>query len=225
MRRAAEQYGYLRSNEQMRVMNTGAAVEIMPVNPSLIYVPVYDPYVVYAPPRPGFFLGAAIGFGPCYSIGAFSGWGWGGGFNWYNHAVFVNHEVWGRTWYNRGAYIHNYGNWDRGAWRNGYSPRNVTIVNNRTTYRNENVYSNYRGGNGYNRGGQTSYGQSGYSNNGGRYNRGMPWPRAGIMGGMRTRTMEVITGTRSRLQSRLLPAIRDGAFMTAVITEAHRQHR
>jgi len=168
MRRAAEQYGYLRSNDQMRVVNTGSAVEIVPVNPSLIYVPVYDPYVVYAAPRPGFFIGSAIGFGPCYSIGAFSGWGWGGGFNWYNHSVFLNRAVWGRTWYNRGVYVHNYGNWDRGAWRNGYSPRGFNMVNNRGSYRNENVYSNSRG---YDRGAQGRYGQNAYSNYGG-YNRG-----------------------------------------------------
>src|SRR6267378_342256 len=91
MRRYADQYGYLRSNQHIRVVNTGYALEIAPADPSVIYVPVYDPYIVYAPPRPGFFLGGAIGFGSYCPIGAFGGWGWGGGFNWYNHAVIVNH--------------------------------------------------------------------------------------------------------------------------------------
>ena len=130
MRRSAEQFGYLQSNAEMRVVNAGPDVEIEPVDPGLIYVPVYDPFVVFAAPRPGFFVGAAIGFGPCYSIGAFGGWGWGGGFNWYNHALIVNHVTWGRTWYNRGVYVHNYGNWDRGAWRNTVVVNRNTSVNN-----------------------------------------------------------------------------------------------
>ena len=140
MRRTADEYGYLQSNQQMRVANTGYGIAIQPVDPELIYVPVYDPYVVYAPPRPGFFIGRAIGFGPRYSISAFNGWGWGGGFNWTNHSVYVNRAVWGRDWNNRAVYAHDYGNWDRGAWRNNYANRNVTVYNNRTVYRNENVY-------------------------------------------------------------------------------------
>ncbi len=140
MRRTADQYGYLQSNQQMRVANDGYGIAIEPVNPSLIYVPVYDPYVVYAAPRPGFFTGGAIRIGSCYSIGAFAGWGWGGGFNWVNHSVYVNRAAWGRTWNNRAAYTHDYGNWDRGAWRNNYANRNVTVYNNRTVYRNDNVY-------------------------------------------------------------------------------------
>ncbi|MDP8980261.1 MAG: DUF3300 domain-containing protein [Acidobacteriota bacterium] len=141
MRRSAQDYGYLRSNQQMRVSDNGGAVEIEPADPSVIYVPVYDPYVVYAPPRPGYFIGGAIGFGPFYSIGVFGGWGWGGGFNWYNHAVFVNHVAWGRTWYNRDAYVHNYGNWDRGGWRNSYSNRNAGYSRGYS-----NAGGNYRGG-------------------------------------------------------------------------------
>ncbi len=148
MRRSAEEYGYLRSNQRINVINTGAAVEIESADPSEIYVPVYDPYVVYAPPRPGFFIGGAIGFEPYYSIGAFGGWGWGGGFNWYNHAVFVNHAEWGRTWYNRDAYVHNYGNWDRGAWRNGnaYESRNNGFRNDGNRYSRSDSTRYYRGG-------------------------------------------------------------------------------
>ena len=150
MRRSADEYGYLQSNQQMRVVNTGYGIGIEPTDPSLIYVPVYDPYVVYAPPRPGFYSGGAIRIGYGYPIGAFSGWGWGGGFNWSNHSVYVNRAVWGRTWNNRAAYVHNYGNWDRGAWRNtynnrydnSYANRNVTVYNNRTVYQNENINRN-----------------------------------------------------------------------------------
>ena len=155
MRRSADEYGYLQSNQQMRVVNNGYGIDIEPTDPSLIYVPVYDPYVVYAPPRPGFYAGSAIRIGYGYPIAAFSNWGWGGGFNWNNHSVFVNRAVWGRTWNNRAAYVHNYGNWDRGAWRNNYdnrsSNRNVTVYNNRTVYQNQNVN---RGANSYSNSGR-----------------------------------------------------------------------
>lgn len=152
MRRRAESYGYLQSNDRIRVIATAGAVEIVPVDPGFVCVPVYDPYIVYAAPRPGFYAGGAIRYPYGFSIGAaFGGWGWGGGFNWYNHAVIVNHAPWGRTWYNRGSYVPNYSNWNGGRWQNTYSQRNVTInnvtvnrVNNDSVYRNPNGsrYSN-----------------------------------------------------------------------------------
>ena len=42
MRRQAEDYGYLQSNAQVTVSG-GPDIEIMPVNPAFICVPVYDP--------------------------------------------------------------------------------------------------------------------------------------------------------------------------------------
>ena len=145
-RRLAEEYGYLRSNQQVRVVSNYNAIEIEPMNPSLIYVPVYDPYIVYAPPRPGFFIGGALSFEPCYSIGAFGRWGWGGGFNWSNHSLFVNHSAWGRTWYNRDAYVHNYGNWNRGTWRATYESRNERFRTEGTRYGRSDSAGYYRGG-------------------------------------------------------------------------------
>src|SRR5260370_3162013 len=53
MRRSARRYGYLRSNRQIIVISSGPYIEVMPVNAAVIYVPVYDPVIVYAPPQPG----------------------------------------------------------------------------------------------------------------------------------------------------------------------------
>jgi hypothetical protein len=118
MRQSAYHYGYLRSGPQIRVVDDGGYVEVLPVDPGVIYVPTYNPYIVFAAPRPGFFIGGAIGFGPGFFIGAsFGSWGWGGVFDWHAHAFLFNHAVWGRTWYNRGFYVHNYGNWAGGHWR------------------------------------------------------------------------------------------------------------
>lgn len=108
-RSLAYRYGYLRSNPQV-VVTPGPYIGIAPVNPGFIVVPVYNPGIVFAAPRPGFFVGGAISFGFGVSIGAsFRPWGWGyNSINWANRVVIVNNAPWGRTWVNRGAYVHPY---------------------------------------------------------------------------------------------------------------------
>lgn len=88
LRQEAQQYGYLQSGPQMQVVNDGGYIDILPVG-GFMYVPMYDPYVVFARPRPGFFVGGAIRFG--------GGFRWVGGYNrfdWGRHQVFVNRQVW-----------------------------------------------------------------------------------------------------------------------------------
>jgi hypothetical protein len=108
-RRKAYNYGYLRSNPQILVSD-GPYIAIAPVNPGYVVVPYYNPAIVFFPPRPGFFVGGAIGFNFGISLGvAFRPWGWGyNRFDWGGRAVFINNARWGRTWVNRGAYIHPY---------------------------------------------------------------------------------------------------------------------
>lgn len=111
MRQQAYNYGYLRSNQYERVEAMGPDdIEIMPVSPGYYYVPYYDPYVVFVAPRPGFFVGGAIRFGPGIVIGAgFAPWGWGHvGFEWRTHGVIIDGRPWARTWANRGVYVHPY---------------------------------------------------------------------------------------------------------------------
>jgi hypothetical protein len=110
MRQQAKDYGYLSSNQQV-VVGGGPYITIEPVNPAFICVPAYNPLIVFAAPRPGFFVGGAISFGFGINIGvAFRPWGWGfARFDWGAHAVFINNVAWGRTWYNRGVYVHPYG--------------------------------------------------------------------------------------------------------------------
>jgi hypothetical protein len=111
MRQQAYNYGYLRNNQYERVEAMGPNdIEILPVSPGYYYVPYYDPYVVFAPPRPGFFVGGAIRFGPGIVIGAgFAPWGWGHvGFEWRTHAILLDGHPWVRTWANRGVYVHPY---------------------------------------------------------------------------------------------------------------------
>jgi len=109
LRHQAETYGYLRTNPQV-VVSGGPYIAITPVDPGLIYLPYYDPAVVFYAPRPGFFVGGAIRFGFFVNVGvAFRPWGWGySRFDWGGHAVFINNAPWRRTWATRGAYVHPY---------------------------------------------------------------------------------------------------------------------
>jgi hypothetical protein len=87
--------GYLRTNGQIRVVTTPGDIEILPADPAVVYVPYYDPYVVYSRPRPGFATGATISFGPRVVVGSFAPWGWGGGgLGWREHRIIVNNRPW-----------------------------------------------------------------------------------------------------------------------------------
>jgi Protein of unknown function (DUF3300) len=75
LRRRAQASGYLQSNDQYSVQQQGPAIAIYPAQPQVIYVPYYDPYVVYGPwwwysyrpvfwrpwyPRPAVFVSATF---------------------------------------------------------------------------------------------------------------------------------------------------------------------
>jgi len=105
-RAVAMNYGYLQSNGQVRVVNAGPGdIEILPVDPGYMYVPYYNPYVVFARPRPGFYVGGAITFGPRIFVSTFAPWGWGhSSLGWREHRIIINNHPWERTWVNRPVY-------------------------------------------------------------------------------------------------------------------------
>jgi hypothetical protein len=119
-RMKAQQFGYLRTNRQI-VVSGGPYISIAPVDPGVLFVPYYDPAIVFFPARPGFFIGGAIGFNFSVAIGGyFRPWGWGyNRFDWGAHALFINNARWGRTWVNRGTYVHPYAGVARFAPRPG----------------------------------------------------------------------------------------------------------
>jgi len=62
MRQQAYNYGYLKSNDQIVVNNSGNYIDIEPYNPDYVVVPYYDPAVVfYRPWRPGY-VGISFGY-------------------------------------------------------------------------------------------------------------------------------------------------------------------
>jgi hypothetical protein len=89
MRDRAEKAGNLKSTPQEKVSHQGQTVVIEPADPQVVYVPEYDPWLVYGEPigiwpgwyaYPGLYLagpGMAFGFG--FGIGFFGGFGWGWG--------------------------------------------------------------------------------------------------------------------------------------------------
>jgi Protein of unknown function (DUF3300) len=110
MRHEARTYGYLQSTPDVTVTD-GPFIEIAPVDPYYIQVPLYDPLIVFAPPRPGFHVASAVRFTVGVRIGdAFTPWGWGGSTHlvWPGHTLVINRTPWGRTWANRSSYMHPY---------------------------------------------------------------------------------------------------------------------
>jgi len=106
MRDRAEKAGNLKSSSQEKVSKKGHDIVIEPADPEVVYVPEYDPWLVYGDPigiwpgwywYPGlFFDGPGIEFGLGFGIGFFGGFGWGWGhwgYDWHHHDIrFDNHH-------------------------------------------------------------------------------------------------------------------------------------
>lgn len=117
MRQRAETAGTLKSTPQQTVTQQGPAIAIEPVNPNIVYLPAYDPWIIYGPPvlpwpgwyeYPGiWYAGPYLSFGLGFNIGFFGGFGWGWGrwgFDWYHHYPVFDHNRYfshSTTFYNR----------------------------------------------------------------------------------------------------------------------------
>ena len=79
LRARAQASGALLNTPQQHVLNTGNTIVIVPAQPEVIYVPVYDPQVVYVQ-RTVWVSHPLLFFGIGYSFGAWSGYDcdWGG---------------------------------------------------------------------------------------------------------------------------------------------------
>jgi hypothetical protein len=120
MRQKAEGAGQLKTTPQQVVTAQGGTIVIQAANPNVVYVPAYDPWMVYGTPVmawPGWYQypgiwynGPSVSFGIGFGIGFFGGFGWGWphwGFDWHNHYATFNHARYysrSTTFYNRNAY-------------------------------------------------------------------------------------------------------------------------
>ena len=140
MRKKAKQAGNLNTTAQEKVKTKGQDIVIEPAEPDVVYVPEYDPWLVYGYPLaafpgwypyPGLYWDSpGIGFGLGFGVGLFAGFGWG----WHH---------WGYDWHHGGRSVYNH---------NTYISRSRTIVN-------RNGFGSGR--NNFNRGGESRAGSFG----------------------------------------------------------------
>ena len=92
MRNAAYNHGHLKSNEQVKVIKEKTIV-IEPVRKEYVYVPVYNPHVVYyvySNGYPGLRYRTGVWVGGYYDY-----WGWGSSrFEWDTHLIYVHDYRW-----------------------------------------------------------------------------------------------------------------------------------
>jgi hypothetical protein len=117
MRHRAQEAGHLSSTPQQTVTTEGSEIEIEPVSTEIVYVPAYDPWIMYGGPIvvwPGWYPyqgiwydGPALFFGDGFGIGFFGGYRWGWhhwGCDWHHHYAVYDHARYysaSRTFYNR----------------------------------------------------------------------------------------------------------------------------
>ena len=133
LRAKAQAENKLQTTKQQTVstqqQNGKQVIVITPTDPNTIYVPYYNPSVVYGawpnaayppyyfPPAAGYVAGAAIATGVAFGVGyavgrwAYGGNYWGGGCNWGNNNINVNRNVnvnnWQHNSYHRRGVAYN----------------------------------------------------------------------------------------------------------------------
>jgi len=117
MRRKAQDAGALKNPQHEVIKEDGPDIDIEPAEPDVVYVPAYNPWLIYGYPivawpgwypYPGIWFGGPyFSFGLGFGIGWYGGFGWGWGhwgFDWHNHYAVYNHGRYysqSRTFYNR----------------------------------------------------------------------------------------------------------------------------
>lgn len=93
MRQAAYDHGHLQTDDKVKVEETSGNIEINPVNTEVVYVPVYNPRVVYHVYADGY---TRIAYGSGAWLGTWYGeWGWGScWFDWGPRIIYVRNTRW-----------------------------------------------------------------------------------------------------------------------------------
>ena len=142
LRSRAYAAGNLRSTDQMLVTDEAGTIALQPANPQVIFVPYYDPQVVYGPwwwpsyppvywpawpgyyQRPGFAPGFFWGVGVTLTVGFFFG-----AFDWHQHRVDV---VRVNNFYYRGARVNTApGRWQHDPVHRGGVPYRGEVLQHR----------------------------------------------------------------------------------------------
>jgi hypothetical protein len=120
MRQRAQTAGNLKTTPQQTVTTQDSTIAIQPASPDVVYVPAYDPWMIYGDPilawpewypYPGIWYGGPyLSFGIGFGIGFLGGFGWGWGhwgFDWHHRYPIYNHDRYysrSNTFYNRSNY-------------------------------------------------------------------------------------------------------------------------
>jgi uncharacterized membrane protein YgcG len=124
MRQRAQEAGNLKTTEQQTVTSQDSTIIIEPASPDVVYVPEYDPWLVYGDrieawpgwyPYPGIWYGGPyLSFGIGFGIGYYGGYGWGWhhwGSDWHHRVVIHDHD----RYYSRSTTFYNRNNYYRGG--------------------------------------------------------------------------------------------------------------
>lgn len=149
MRARAQAAGTLHDTPQQQISDNGGNIVIVPANPEVVYVPVYNPWGVYGAPLgvyPGYYYGPpagvyfgtglAIGFGIGIGIGIWSHWGWG----WHSWHPDWNHRAiyyGGNRYYTRSVTVYNRG-YNRPGSPHGYPGSRGSYYNHNANYNHGN---------------------------------------------------------------------------------------
>jgi hypothetical protein len=154
MRSKAKETGNLKSNEQMKVetkvVENKSVIIVEQASPEVVYVPSYNPTVVYGapvypyppiyyPPAGYYAAGMALSFGVGVAMGAAwsGGWGWGSSWGGNNDITINNNNNFNRNAnVNGGNRANNIGSGNRGGnsnWRHNPQHRGGAPYSNRAT--------------------------------------------------------------------------------------------
>jgi hypothetical protein len=122
MRQRARDAGNLKNSPEERVTAEGQTIIIQPTDSEIVYLPEYDPWLVYGAPlvaypgwvvTPGLYLdGPGLTWGFSFVVGAGFAWGWHHwGANWHEHRLDFDHH----PYVSRGATFFHDHMLDRGA--------------------------------------------------------------------------------------------------------------
>jgi uncharacterized membrane protein YgcG len=175
MRQKAQQAGNLKDTPQQTVQTQGSTIVIQPASPDVVYVPAYDPWLVYGYPvaawpgwypYPGIWWGGpSLYWGVGFGIGFYGGYGWGWGHwgvGWGGHTVIYNNNRYysrSNTFYNRNNYYRAGG--ERGVANN--VQRGPANVYNNPGGRDTPFHGNNQAARGYD---QQAHGQTGTRSSG-----------------------------------------------------------
>jgi hypothetical protein len=158
LRKQAQSAGNLKSSEQQKVVVEQNTIQIQPANPQVVYVPTYNPTVVYGawpypayppvyvPPPPGYAIATGFATGLAFGAGVAVANSLWGGFNWNTHDVNINVNRYNNVNVNnRISSNTNVANWNRNE---SINRNNANFNRNNANFNNNNLAAQrdqYRG--------------------------------------------------------------------------------